>query len=129
MNRKLLLAIVILFLLVGCAHFKSAGSKGKESTATDFDALVSNAKRDLAPRTLPNGKLYCSEEAKTQREEDDCLGDVEDTLLDSESDKAIGLANLIKAVDRIKISLFPCGVFTRIFNPSACKIAPTQNDK
>ena len=126
MNLRPLLAILVLFLLAGCAHSNSAGLRGKESVATDLDALVSNAKRDLAPRTLPNGKLHCMELSKTEKNQDLCGGDLEDTLLDSETDKEIGLANVAKAVDRIKLSINPCGFFSRLFRRSACRVDPSE---
>lgn len=111
MNLRLLLVILALFLTAGCGHSSSGGSNVRGTPPTDFDALVSNAKRDLAPRNLPNGKLYCMELAKTEKAQDQCGGNLEDTLLDSETDKAVGLANLIKAVERIKFSLNPCRFF------------------
>ena len=72
---------------------------------------MSNARRDLAPRTLPNGKLYCMELARTEKAQDQCGGDLEDTLLSSETDKQVGLSNLERAVERIKLSINPCGLF------------------
>src|SRR5690606_8099305 len=97
MNLRLLLVTLGVYLLVGCAHSNGAGLKGKESPVTDLDALVSNAQRDLAPRTLPNGKLYCMEESRNEKVQDECGGNLEDTLLSSEIDKAVGLANLVRA--------------------------------
>jgi hypothetical protein len=108
MNPKLLLVILASCLLLGCAHSNSVVSRGSGSPTTDLDALESNARNDLAPRTLPNGKLYCGELAKTERAQDSCIGDLEDTLLSSETDKAVGLQNLIRGIQRIRLSINPC---------------------
>lgn len=129
MNLRLLLVMLATCLLLGCAHSNSAGLRGKDSSATDLDALVSNARRDLAPRTLPNGKLYCMEEAKTEKAQDKCGGNLEDTLLDSEADKQVALANVVKAVERIKLSINPCGFFGRMFRPNECRVSRTQPQK
>ena len=111
MNHRLLLVILGVCLLLGCAHSNNGVLRGNGSPTTDLDALESNAKRDLAPRTLPNGKLYCAELAKTEKAQDSCIGDLEDTLSSSETDKAVGLANLSKGVERIRLSINPCGFF------------------
>lgn len=108
MNLKLLLVTLAACLLLGCAHSNNAVSHGSGSPQTDFDALASNAKRDLAPRTLPNGKLYCMELSKSEKAQDSCGGDLEDTLLGSETDKQVGLANLLKGIERIRLSINPC---------------------
>lgn len=122
MNLKLLLVILVSCLLLGCAHSRNAVSNGSASHETDLTALVSNARRDLAPRTLPNGELYCLETARTEKAQDQCGGDLEDTLLESETDKAVALQNIVKGVERIKLRLNPCGFWRRIFNRSECYV-------
>jgi hypothetical protein len=107
-NPKLLFAILVPCLLLGCAHSNNAALRGNGSPTTDLDALESNARNDLAPRKLPNGKLYCMELARTERAQDSCGGDLEDTLLASETDKAVGLSNLRRGIERIRLSLNPC---------------------
>lgn len=111
MNLKLLLVILAVCLLPACAHSNSGGLRASGSPTTDLDALESNAKRDLAKRTLPNGKLYCGELARTEKAQDSCIGDLEDTLLQSETDKAVGLSNLSRALERVRLSLNPCRWF------------------
>lgn len=111
MNLRLLLVILVLCLTAGCGHSSGGGSNVKGTPPTDFDALVSNAKSDLAPRTLPSGKLYCGELSRTEKAQDRCIGDLEDLVLDSETDKAVGLANLIKGLERIQFSINPCRFF------------------
>lgn len=63
------------------------------------------------PRTLPNGRLYCLELARTEQEQDSCAGDLEDAFLASETDKAVALANILRAVERIKLARTPCRFF------------------
>lgn len=121
MTVKLLLVTPLMFLLLGCVHSRSAGSNGSESPVTDLDALASNARRDLAPRTLPNGRLYCMEESRTEKAQDTCGGNLEDTLLESETDKKVGLENVLKGVERIKHRMRPCGFMGRLFNPTECR--------
>ena len=55
---------------------------------SDLTAIVSGVKATLKPRLLSNGRLYCAELARTEDEQDECMGDLEDTLFKSESDKA-----------------------------------------
>lgn len=124
MNLRLLLVMIAMCLLLGCAHSKNAGPTGKNTPVTDLDALVSNAKRDLAPRFLPNGKLYCAELSKSQKAMDECTGDLEDLGLNSETDKQVGLANLIWAAERIKLRLHPCGFWKRTFRKAECTQSP-----
>ena len=118
--RTLWLVIAALFLTVGCAHSRSVASSGKDSPVSDLDALASNAKKDLAPRHLTNGKLYCMEDAKTEVQQDRCGGNLEDLALASETDKEVGLANLLKGLERIKLRLNPCGWFGRTFKLDRC---------
>lgn len=124
MNLKLLSVMIAGCLLLGCAHSKNGVSTGKNTPVTDLDALVSNAKRDLAPRYLPNGKLYCAELSKNQKAMDACTGDLEDLALNSETDKEVGLSNLMWAVERIKLRLNPCGFWKRTFKKSECTMNP-----
>lgn len=124
MNLKLLPAMLALSLLVGCAHSRIAESNGSASHESDLDALVSNAKRDLAPRHLPSGKVHCMEDSKTEVAQDKCGGDLEDLALAAETDKAVGLANLVRAVDRVKLRLNPCGWWGRLTRPGTCRPTP-----
>lgn len=103
MNLRLLLVILALFLLPGCAH-----SVRDDSPASDLDALVSSVSRDLRVRLLPNGKEYCAEFAKTERAQDECLGDVEDALYQSNRDKLRARQTLETGVKRIKLARNPC---------------------
>ena len=76
MNLKLLLAMPVLSLILGCAH-----SVKDDSPASDVDVLVANVKANSAKVLLPNGREYCAEESRTQQALDDCTGDLEDALL------------------------------------------------
>ena len=70
--------------------------------------LVSSVSRDLKPRTLPNGKEYCAELAKTERAQDECLGDLEDFAYASNRDKERARQTLETGVKRIKLARDPC---------------------
>ena len=97
-----------MFLQAGSAHSSNEHTRRNASPTTDLHVLESNARQDLAPRTLPNGKLYCAELSKSEKLQDGCVGDLEDTLLASETDKEVGLANLSKGIQRIRNSINPC---------------------
>ena len=103
MNLKLLLVVTVVCLLAGCAH-----SVRDDSPASDLDALVSSVSRDLQIRLLPNGKEYCAELARTEDQQDTCLGDLEDVVYQSNRDKERGLITLRKAAERIRLSRAPC---------------------
>lgn len=115
MIQKLLLVLCVLFLS-GCGTTSVRG----DSPASDLDALVSNAKRDLRKTLLPNGKEYCAEDAVTDEQKDGCTADLEDGLFNSNKDKALGLRNLEKGVKRIKLALNPCGFWKRLFRDQNC---------
>lgn len=103
MSLRLLFVMIALCLLLGCAH-----SVKDDSPASDLDALVSSVKRDLRPRLLPNGREYCAETAKTERAQDECLGDLEDVVYASNRDKTRAATTLEKGVSRIKLARNPC---------------------
>lgn len=123
MNLKLLLALFVACLLVACAHSRSAARPASNGRGNDLKALLANAERDLAPRTLPNGKLYCAEDSTTEDQQDRCTGDLEDLVLDSETDKAVALVNLRRGLDAIWKSLYACGFWKGLFNRGQCQFA------
>lgn len=63
---------------------------------------------DLQRRTLPNGREYCAELARTERQKDDCTGDLEDGFFASNRDKDRARNNLLRGVERIKLARSPC---------------------
>lgn len=69
--------------------------------------------RALAPRTLPNGKTYCLELAKTEDAQDDCAGDLEDAFFASEQDKTIARGLFDKIARRLELQRNPCGWWSR----------------
>lgn len=78
MNLKLLIVLIVL-CLTACV-----GRTVKDaSPASDVDALVANVSKTTKPVLLPNGKEYCAELALTEDEQDDCMGDLEDGLYQS----------------------------------------------
>ena len=103
MNLKFLLALLVLFL-PACGTLSTNVGSG----VSDLDALEANVKRELAPRQLPNGEIYCGELAETERRQDDCIGDLEDTLFLSEKDKVRALDLLTTGLERIRLRLVPC---------------------
>ena len=117
MNRLLLIVLAALFL-TACA----GRTVKDDSPASDLLAFKANAHRTLKPRTLPNGKLYCLELAKTEEQQDDCGGDLEDTLLLSEGDKHDGLLLIDKMVERLTLARNPCGFWANLFRRDRCKV-------
>lgn len=103
MNLKLLLVLSVV-LLTGCV----SPSVRDDSPASDLDALVTSVRPDLVKTVLPNGKEYCAELATTERQQDDCLGDLEDGLFSANRDKARALNTLLKGVARLKLARAPC---------------------
>lgn len=100
----LLLSALSALFLSGCV----TTSVRDDSHASDLDALVANAKRDLRKTLLPNGKEYCAEDSVTDKQKDSCTADLEDGLFNSNKDKALGLKNILKAVARLKLARDPC---------------------
>lgn len=66
--------------------------------------------------------------SKTEMKQDLCGADLEDTLTDSETDKAVGLANLLKGIERIKLAMNPCGFFGRMFRLDRCTVKSEPDD-
>lgn len=121
MNRILLLAMLGLCLLPGCAH-----TALDDSPANDLQAAKAQMHRTLKPRPLPNGKMYCAELATGQLELDECTGDLEDGKFASEQDKAIGLRFFDKFIQRLMLARDPCNALERLFRVDRCKIPHTD---
>lgn len=103
MNHKSLI-VLLAMCLTACA----TPSVRDESPASDLDALVSSVGRDLRPTKLPNGREYCAELARTERDKDECTGDLEDALFTANMDKGRALQTLRKAVERLRLARAPC---------------------
>jgi hypothetical protein len=69
------------------------------------------------------------EQSKSEKIQDKCGGNLEDTLLASETDKQVALANVVKAVERIKLSINPCGFFGKIFRRNNCRVSRIETQK
>ena len=111
--------VALLTLLIsGCGMH----SVKDDSPANDLDALVMSVRINAKPVLLPNGKEYCAEEAITESEQDDCLGDLEDGLYNANKKLRRSLDIVEKGVERIKLSRNPCGIFKRLFNPRDCSV-------
>lgn len=78
-----------------------------DSPASELQALGSNAETDLAPRTLPNGLLYCFEDSETEGDQDTCTADLEDLAYGSEADKARALAAIRLGIRRLELMQRP----------------------
>ena len=103
MNRKLLLVLIVLFL-TACG----TRTVRDDSPASDLDALEVSVSGDLKPRTLPNGKEFCAELARTEQAQDECLGDLEDVVYTSNRDKERALGRLQRGFEWIRWRLNPC---------------------
>lgn len=117
MNPKLLLVLTALFL-TACA----GRSVKDDSPASDLDALVSSVERDLQIRRLPNGREYCAELARTEKEKDECTGDLEDALYVSNRDKERASRTLRTGVERIRLARNPCSFWEKLFRADRCKV-------
>lgn len=113
-----LLIVLILLCLSACGTTSRRG----DSPASDLDALETSVARDLRQTTLPNGKTYCGEDAVRQRAQDECVGDLEDALYNSNADKSSALITLRKGIQRIKLSLNPCGFWAQLFKKERCTV-------
>lgn len=69
---------------------------------------MNSVSRDLQPRLLPNGKTYCAELSVTEGDQDECLGNLEDLVYQSNADKARALTTLQTGVKRLKLARDPC---------------------
>jgi hypothetical protein len=69
---------------------------------------------------LPNGKIYCVEDARTDGERDDCALDLEDLVFLLHQDGKRTIQSLDKAIERLKLQRNPCGFFARVFRVDRC---------
>lgn len=72
---------------------------------------MQNVTRQLPKRTLPNGRQYCAELAKTEGEQDACMGDLEALNLLRDKDRDRALRELRGGANRIKATRVHCGWF------------------
>ena len=111
-----LLIVLIALCLSGCV----TTSAHDDSPASDLDVLEASVNRDLRRTTLPNGKEYCAEDAVTERQEDDCTGNLEDALFNANRDKESARSTLHKGVQRLKLARDPCGWWSRLLRRDRC---------
>lgn len=116
MNLRLLLVLTAL-CLTGCG----TASVRDDSPASDLDVLVTSVNRDLRTTLLPNGKEYCAELAKTERAQDECMGDLEDALFTSNRDKLRASHTLATGAKRIEQARNPCGFWAKLTNRERCR--------
>lgn len=115
MIQKLLIVLTALFLSA-CA----TPTPRADSLASDLDALAANVHRDGRPVILPNGKEYCAELARTEDDQDDCMGDLEDALYNSNrrGERQVKTVDTFIKAERLRRD--PCGFWRRTFHPSKC---------
>lgn len=101
---KLLLAGLLALSLTACASHSTRG----DSPVSDLSALRQAVSGDLEPRQLPNGLEYCAELATTEKQQDECLGQLEDALFLSNGDKARAIWLIDRFIERTKIVRNPC---------------------
>lgn len=120
MNLKLLCVIPLLFLQVGCARFVKDASP-----ASDLDVLIANVTKDGKPVLLPNAKEYCAELARTEQQQDECMGDLEDALYNANRRGERQIETVRKFVARERLRRNPCSVWERMFRVDRCR--PDKN--
>ena len=93
---KMLTPLILSLCLIGCAGKTAHG----DLPGSELHGIVTEARKTLEPRTLPNGRTYCLELATTKARRDQCARDLEDGLFDSEQDKVRSLEKL-REYDRL----------------------------
>lgn len=111
MNLKLL-AVLIVLCLPACGM----RTVKDDSPASDLDVLVANVKADGKPILLPNGKDYCAELAATEKQQDACMGDLEDALFNANQRGARQVRTVENFAERERLRRNPCGFFARMFS-------------
>lgn len=116
MNR-LWLIVVLALCLPACA----TRTVKDDSPASDLDAYVANVKRVGKPVMLPNGKDYCAELARTDEEQDECTGDLEDGLFSANKIILNLVWQAVQFTERQRLVRDPCNLVERLFTPSQCR--------
>lgn len=117
MNQKWPPVLLVLFLS-GCGTHSVRG----DLPESDLDVLERNVKQDLVRTRLPNGKEYCAELSVTEEDQDDCTGDLEDALFQSNQDKDRARNTLHLGIQRLKLGRNPCRWFERLFRNPRCTV-------
>lgn len=82
--------------------------------------LEANVRKTTTRTKLPNGKEYCAELARTEDEQDDCMGDLEDALFTSNNKLGRTLNTVVEFIHDERNRRRPCGFFARIFQRERC---------
>lgn len=83
--------------------------------------MVENVRENAEPRLLPNGKLYCVEDAVTEEDHDACALDLEESLWLAEDDKRRMLRTVEQAARRLELARNPCNWFEKLRRADRCK--------
>ncbi|HEX8586190.1 MAG TPA: hypothetical protein VF680_17490 [Allosphingosinicella sp.] len=116
MNLKLLPVLIVLFL-PACV----TPTVRDDSPASDLDALRANVAKTASPTLLPNGKEYCAELARTEDEQDDCTGDLEDALFTANRKGERTLLTVDAFIEREKLRRNPCSRWEKLTRRARCK--------
>ena len=114
MNLKLL-PVLIALCLSACATTSPKG----ELPVSDLDAFRANVQMQAKRQTLPNGKEYCAELARTDEQQEDCLGDLEDGLWHANNRIESIARQVYNFVARMKLQRNPCKWWQRCPKNSA----------
>lgn len=119
MNPKLPIVLCALFLTACATH-----SVKDDSPANDLDVLLANVGKTTKPTLLPNGRMYCAELARTEDEQDACMGDLEDALHDANTRAVKTFQTVVNFAAREKLRRSPCGALRKLFTPARCRYTP-----
>lgn len=65
---------------------------------------------------------YCAELAKTERQQDACLGMLEDGYSSSELDKAAAWLILVRGLKRLELQRNPCSWWEKLKRSPRCQV-------
>jgi hypothetical protein len=108
MNLRLLVVLSVLFLTACGTRIAK-----DDSPASDLDALAANVRKTTSRTLLANGKEYCAELARTEDEQDDCMGDLEDALYNSNRKGERTLQTVEAFIRRERLRRNPCNALQR----------------
>lgn len=120
MNLKLLPVLCVMFLSA-CA----TRTVSDDAPASDLDVLVANVRKDGKRVTLPSGKEYCAELAKTENQQDDCAGDLEDALFNANERGERQVQTVERFAERERLRRNPCNAWERLWRYARC--TPDKN--
>lgn len=82
--------------------------------------LLANVAKTTRPTLLPNGREYCAELAKSEDEQDDCMGDLEDALYNANRNGERTKLTVDNFVARERLRRNPCSWWERFMHRARC---------